>query len=146
MRHVDLQGRLERLVRLDHFDNESYRLLLDCHEKTGDLESAEGLLARLRHLYPNSTGLKLRLARIIEARRGPGPALPCLAAALKSAPGSSDVLRALGIAYHKMGNRDLALYYLGLALEAGPGDHSLKRYLKFIRDNASPTPRIKRAQ
>ena len=125
---------LERLIRLDRFDRASYLSLLDCHEKTGDHENAEGLLTQLIHLYPNSVVLKLRLARAIEARRGPGPSIPCLAAALEAAPGNRDVLRSLGLAYHKMGNKGLAVYYLGLALDRDPGDESLRRYLGVIRD------------
>jgi tetratricopeptide (TPR) repeat protein len=130
---------LGQLIRLDRFNLTNYESLLDCYDKTGALEASEELLTRLIYLYPNNIGLKLRLARIMETRHGPGPSLPCLSAALKVAPGNGDVLRAIGLAYHKMGNRRLAVYYLGQALDRNPGDQALRMYLEIIRGgNESP--------
>lgn len=133
--------RLDRLVRLDRFDRESYLSLLECHEKTGDRVAAEALLLKLLHLYPNWIDLKLRCARVVEAGRGPGASLPGLTAALKTAPRNREVLRALGTAYHAMGNRGLALYYLDRAQDLDPGDRALRDYRSFIRGGSAPSRR-----
>ncbi|MBN1496579.1 MAG: tetratricopeptide repeat protein [Spirochaetes bacterium] len=136
--HLQAQQDLEQLLRLNHDDREAYLSLLDCYSMTGNLQRAEELLVQLIHLYPNSVGLRLRCARIIETRVGPGAAIPGLAAALKIAPGNSDVLRSLGLVYHKMGSRNLAIYYINRALALYPGNQWLRRYLEIIRNGKKP--------
>jgi tetratricopeptide (TPR) repeat protein len=124
---------LARLIELDRFELPYYQSALSCHEKRGALDAAERLCSGIIALYPNSTVLKLRLAEIVEAKKGPGASLPYLSAAHEQAPGNRDVLRALGMAYHKLGNPALAGYWLSLASDHDPDNFQLKQYLKVIR-------------
>jgi tetratricopeptide (TPR) repeat protein len=105
---------LDCLLQLDRFELSYYLSALSCYEKTGNLDMAERLCAGIIALYPNSIALKLRLADIVKARRGPGPSLPYFSAAQEQAPGNRDVLQALGTAYHSLGNAALAGYWLSL--------------------------------
>ena len=123
---------LDRLLQLDRYELSYYQTALSCYEKTGALDLAERLCTGLIALYPNSIALKLRLAEIVEAGKGPGPSLPYLSAAHEQAPGNRDVLRAIGTAYHKLGNSALAGYWLSLASDHDPDNYQLKQYLTVI--------------
>jgi cellulose synthase operon protein C len=123
---------LERLLQLDRFDVSLYQSALSCYEKTGALDMAEQLCTRAVALFPNTTSLKLRLAEIVETRRGPGPSLPYLAAAINTAPGNRDVLQALGMSYHKLGKVALSGHWLTLASDHDPDNYPLKQYLRAI--------------
>ena len=89
---------------------------------------------RLRS-FLNDTALKLRLAELIKNRRGPGHALPYLAAALKTAPENPSTLRALGMAYLNLGKNAPAEHYLRMALSRKPGDSMIRLNLEIIKDN-----------
>jgi tetratricopeptide (TPR) repeat protein len=132
---------LDRLIQLDRFDLSYYQSAIFCHEKTGAMDAAERLCTGAIALYPNSIGLKLRLAEIVEAGKGPGATLPYLSAAHEQAPGNRDVLRALGTAYHKLGNSALAGYWLSLASDHDPDNYQLKQYLKAISGGESEIER-----
>ncbi|OHD65027.1 MAG: hypothetical protein A2176_04570 [Spirochaetes bacterium RBG_13_51_14] len=132
---------LERFMTLDRYDISCCRDLLSCYERTGAMDATERLLHRSVALYPNSIPLKLRLAKIIQTGRGPAPALPYYAAALKISPGSSSVLEAIGVAYHKLGKPSSAAYYLTLALKHDPVNFGLARYLNIITGREDETGR-----
>ncbi len=131
---------LEELVRIDSFNLSWNRMLLECYENTGSHNKTEQLLLHLVALYPNDSSLKLRLAQAVEREHGPFQALPYLTAALKVAPGNRDVLRRLGLAFHKIGKKDLAVYYLDLACRHDPGNHALKKYMEAIKGNGDKSP------
>ncbi len=135
---------LEKLIRADAFNLSRYQALLDCHEKTGNPDAAELVLTRMIALFPNNSSLKLRLAGIVQNRRGPGPALPYLTAALNAAPGNRDILKALGTACHKLGKKDLAIHYFDLACRHDPDNHALRQYLRIIRGEAGEIGRYAR--
>ncbi len=132
---------LEQLIRIESCNLSWNQSLLDCYEKTGDHDAAEQVLLRLVAFYPNNSALKLRLAGIVQKRQGPVQALPYLAAALKSAPGNRDILKAMGMAYHKIGKNNLAVYYLDLACLHDPDNHALRQYMGFIRGGESEIER-----
>lgn len=123
---------LDRLLQLDRFELSFYQSALSCYEKTGAMDMAEQLCTGIIALYPNSIALKLHLAKIVDARKGPGPSLPYLSAAHEQAPGNRDVLRALGMAYHSLENAALAGYWLSLSLDHDPDNYPLRQYLKVI--------------
>ncbi len=131
---------LEELIRIDSFNLSWHRELLDCYEKIGRNDLAEQLLLRMIALYPNSSPLKLRLARTVELERGPVQALPFLTAAIKTAPGNRDVLMKLGLTYHKIGKKGLAVYYLDLACRHDPGNRWLRNYLETIKGSGDEIP------
>jgi cellulose synthase operon protein C len=124
---------LEQLIRTDAFNLSWHLALVDCYEKTGNRDAAEQALLRMVALNQNNSSLKLRLAGTVQSGRGPVQALPYYTAALKAAPGNRDILKALGMAYHKIGKKDLAVYYLDLSCRHDPGNHALKKYLETIR-------------
>jgi tetratricopeptide (TPR) repeat protein len=126
---------LEQLMELDRYDRSICRTLAVSYEKTGEVDVAEQLLHHAVALYPDDTALKLRLADLIQHRRGPGPALPYLAAALETAPENPSALRALGMAYLNLGNNAPAEHYLRMALCRKPGDSMIRLNLKIIKGN-----------
>lgn len=53
---------------------------------------------------------------------------------LHAFPNSSRALQGLGIAYNKLGNKDLALKYLNESLRINPENYSLKEYIEKIEN------------
>jgi tetratricopeptide (TPR) repeat protein len=126
---------LELLMEFDRYDRSVYLLLASSYEKTGGIDAAELLLHHAVALYPDDTALKLRLAELIQNRRGPGPALPYLAAALETAPENPSALRALGMAYLNLGKSAPAEHYLRMALCRKPGDNMIRLNLEILNEN-----------
>jgi len=131
---------LEELIRIDSFNLSWHRDLLDCNDKIGRYDLSEQLLLRMVALYPNNSTLKLRLARVVEFGHGPVQALPFLTAAIKTAPGNGDILMHLGLIYHKIGKKELAVYHLELACRHNPGNRWLRDYLDTITGSGKKIP------
>lgn len=134
---------LERLLQLDRFRPSRYFRLATCYEKIGSTEHSERLLARAVAVFPNSTAFRLRLAAVAESRSGSGAALPHLAAALKRAPHNGRVMEALGGVYERIKRKNLALHWLGRALEAEPGNHDLRDRLARLRGDTGALERLR---
>ncbi|TFH41756.1 MAG: DUF3857 domain-containing protein, partial [Chrysiogenales bacterium] len=133
----------EKLLIMDRYRASGYLRLLSCYEKTGSWDCAERLLGQAIALFPNRTDFKLRMAAIAETKSGPGAAIPHLAAALKRAPVNWDALRALGMAYHRIGKRSLAIDLLSRASALDPDNHALREYLRHIRGDVDELDRFR---
>lgn len=133
--YFQAQSVLEELVQIDSFDIRRCLALLDCYDKTGATDLAEQLLTRAIALYPNKSTLKLRLAEIVLKSEGPARALPYLTAALHTAPANPEALKALGLAYHRLGRKTLALHYLDRAVQHDPDNHALREYVEILHGN-----------
>lgn len=131
-RYASAQKNLEKLYRMDAYNYDLLKDLVECCEKKGSYARAKNLLARGISLFPNTISLRTRLAEIEENTGNVRGALPLLSSGLVLAPWNRDLLKKTGLIYHRTGNRKLAARYLGLALRYDPGNFHLKQYLREI--------------
>jgi len=122
-------------MELDRYYRDLLLSRASVHEKSGDLAYAALLLHQATALFPNDTGIKLRLASAVHNEKGAGSALPYLAAALNTAPGNPALLKALGLAYLNLGKIAPAEYYLRMALCRDQADSMIRLNLDIINGN-----------
>ncbi len=106
--------------------------IVSCYEESGDYRGAENTLTAALLVFPNSVRIRLRLAGLKSDYCSPGEALPYLAAAAGVSPYNGDTLFDTGMAYHKLGRKELAVNYFRRALNYDPDNFELKRFLEII--------------
>ena len=117
---------MDRLGK-DHLDS-----LLECLEKSGQYHAAAKAAEGALSFFQNSVQLRLKLASYIEKTGDVSASLPVLSAAHALSPENASTLYHIGEAYHRMGKKESARFYLGLALRGDPNNFSLNRYYSFL--------------
>ncbi|MCP4134164.1 MAG: DUF3857 domain-containing protein [bacterium] len=120
------------LFHMDYYNASYLESLLKCYERSGRNKDARNILLYGRTIFPRNMALRLRLASTVELEEGTAASLPFLSSAQVLCPYNKKVLHRLGIAFHKIGKKDPALYYLKLASFYDPDNFSLKRYISII--------------
>ncbi len=106
----------------------------ECQLALGNFDDIKRLYGNAIMMFPNNVHLRLKFAEIIGNYDNINKILPYLTSALKLSPYNRQTLLDVGIFYHKIGKRDLAIYYLRRALLYNPNNFELKRFLGIITE------------
>jgi tetratricopeptide (TPR) repeat protein len=102
------------------------------HQRRGELEEAEALLARLEALREAGPWVQLHRAEQALGRSAPGEALGWLAEALRKDAEIPEVHLGLVRAYLALGELDRARHHLERALRLDPGSVEARRYAELL--------------
>lgn len=109
-------------------------LLLKSIDSSGKYSEEIDILNDSIQLFPANVYLRLMIAELIQKSDSVSAGIPYLSSAQKISPNNRDTLFKLGIAYHQIGKKGLARYYLSQASFFDPENHNIKRYLNLLEN------------
>ncbi len=130
------------LLESDRMDRTFLLRTVQCHERIGAPDRSSALLHASLNYFPADMAIRLKLAQIAEMQQGYSFALGHLSSAARLSPCNKKVIAALGILYHKSGNRAQALVHLGRAVKLDPENFNLRRYLEYIENKPAAGDRL----
>ncbi|MDP9037638.1 MAG: tetratricopeptide repeat protein, partial [Myxococcota bacterium] len=119
-RYRDALVELRRVLKLDTKNPYAFYFLGIALFEVGELEAARDAYGACVKLAPSHLGARVALCHVLRTMGDLRGAIREGMAALSQAPGDSDALHAVGLAYHARGDAAAARKYLDAFLETNP--------------------------